>query len=377
MNAPWQHHTVLLREAVDALWDEAVGPRANGVYVDATFGRGGHSRLLLSKLGPQARLIALDRDPEAIAHATQGPQAITDPRFQIVHAPFSSWAEVVREHGCAQVDGILMDIGVSSPQIDNPERGFSFRFDAPLDMRMDTTAGESAAEFLARATLDEIADVIRTYGEERFAGPIARAIVARREEGQPLQTTGELQALVARCVRTREAGQDPATRTFQALRIQVNRELGELEDALDAALQSLAPGGRLAVISFHSLEDRIVKTFVARHSKEEVDRRVPFAQPRPLLLDAIGRIKPSDDEVSGNPRSRSAVLRVAERTQVPWSAELANAASPGAKKAGSRGANKPASKPASKPTAKPASKAAGKVPSKAPGKASSKKGARP
>ncbi len=356
-----QHRTVLLHEAVQALWDEASGPDLQGVYVDATFGRGGHSRLILSKLGAQARLIALDRDQEAIAHATQGPDAISDPRFQIVHAPFSSWAEVVRSLGCAQVHGILMDIGVSSPQIDNPERGFSFRFDAPLDMRMDATEGESAAEFLARASLDEIADVIRTYGEERFAGPIARAIVARREEGKPLQTTGELQALVARCVRTREAGQDPATRTFQALRIQVNRELGELEDALASALQALVPGGRLAVISFHSLEDRIVKTFVARHSKDEVDRRVPFAQPRPLLLDAIARIKPSDDEVSVNPRSRSAVLRVAERTQVPWSVELAAAALPAVKKAGGRAAAKPASKPSAK----------------APGKVSAKKGARP
>ncbi len=354
MNAPWQHHTVLLREAVDALWDEADGPQPHGIYVDATFGRGGHSRLILSQLGPEARLIALDRDPEAIAHATQGPNAITDPRFQIVHAPFSSWGEVLRDLGCAQVQGILMDIGVSSPQIDNPERGFSFRFDAPLDMRMDTTQGMSAADFLAQASVEEIAEVIRTYGEERFAGPIARAIVARRDEGHPLQTTGELQALVARCVKTREFGQDPATRTFQALRIQVNRELGELEDALDAALQMLAPGGRLAVISFHSLEDRIVKTFIARHSKEEVDRRVPFAQPRPLMLDAVARIKPSDEEVSVNPRSRSAVLRVAERTAVPWSPEAVAAASPLAKKAGAKVVSRASAKPAGKATGKPA-----------------------
>ena len=370
MNAPWQHHTVLLREAVDALWDEADGPRADGVYVDATFGRGGHSRLILSKLGPGARLIALDRDPEAIAHATQGPNAITDPRFQIVHAPFSSWGEVLRELGCEQVSGILMDIGVSSPQIDNPERGFSFRFDAPLDMRMDTTQGMSAADFLAQASVDEIAEVIRTYGEERFAGPIARAIVARREEGHPLQTTGELQALVARCVKTREFGQDPATRTFQALRIQVNRELGELEDALDAALQMLAPGGRLAVISFHSLEDRIVKTFIARHSKEEVDRRVPFAQPRPLMLDAVARIKPSDEEVLVNPRSRSAVLRVAERTAVTWSPEAVAAASPLAKKAGTKAAARAPAKPAGKTAGKSAGRQAGRP-------AAGKKGGRP
>jgi 16S rRNA (cytosine1402-N4)-methyltransferase len=286
--------------------------------VDATFGRGGHSRLILSHLGPQARLLALDRDPEAIAHATQGEAAIHDPRFAIAHAPFSSWAQVVRERGWAQVDGLLMDIGVSSPQIDNPQRGFSFRFDAPLDMRMDTTQGESAADFLASASVEEISHVIQTYGEERFAWPIAKAIVARRDDGQPLRTTAELAALVARSVKTREAGQDPATRTFQALRIHVNRELGELEDALDAALSMLAPGGRLAVISFHSLEDRIVKTFIARHSRDEVDRRAPFAAPKPLMLQAVARIKPSADEVARNPRSRSAVLRVAERTDVPF-----------------------------------------------------------
>ncbi len=336
MSAAWQHHTVLLHEAVNALWDEADGPEPRGVYLDATFGRGGHSRLILSKLGAEAQLLALDRDPEAIAHATQGEAAISDARFRIVHAPFSSWADVAQAQGWPQVDALLMDIGVSSPQIDNPERGFSFRFDAPLDMRMDTTQGMSAADFLAQAAVEEIAEVIRTYGEERFAGPIARAIVARRDEGHPVQTTGELQALVARCVRTREAGQDPATRTFQALRIQVNRELGELEDALESSLKMLAPGGRLAVISFHSLEDRIVKTFIARHSREEVDRRVPFAQPRPLLLHAVARIKPSHEEISANPRSRSAVLRVAERTDVPWSPELVAAASPFVKKAPSK-----------------------------------------
>jgi len=326
---PWQHQTVLLHEAVQALWD-ADGPLPEGIYVDGTFGRGGHSRLILSQLGPKARLIALDRDPEAVAHAQEGEQAITDPRFQIVHAAFSGWSQVMGELGLDKVDGLLLDIGVSSPQIDNPVRGFSFRFDAPLDMRMDTTQGESAAEFLARASADEIAHVIHTYGEERFAKPIARAIEARREEGKPLETTGELQALVARVVKTREHGQDPATRTFQALRIQVNRELGELEDALDGALERLAPGGRLSVISFHSLEDRIVKTFIARHSREEVDRRVPFAEPRPLMLHAVARIKPSDAEVSANPRSRSAVLRIAERTDVPFSEQALAAANPAA-----------------------------------------------
>lgn len=315
---PLQHRTVLLHEAVEALWDAADGPLPQGRYVDATFGRGGHSRLILSRLGPDAQLLALDRDPDAIAHATVGDQAIHDPRFQIAHAPFSSWADVAREKGWDRVDGILMDIGVSSPQIDNPERGFSFRFDAPLDMRMDTTQGESAADYLARASVDELTHVIQTYGEERFARAIAKAIVARRDEGQPVRTTGELAALVARSVKTREAGQDPATRTFQALRIHVNGELDELQAALDAALVMLAPGGRLAVISFHSLEDRIAKTFIARHSRTEVDRRVPFAEPRPLMLYAVARIKPSDAEVSANPRSRSAVLRVAERTETPW-----------------------------------------------------------
>ncbi len=325
---PWQHQTVLLQEAVDALWDPAVGPHPQGIYVDATFGRGGHSRLILSKLGPEARLIALDRDPEAIAHATQGLQAITDPRFQIVHAPFSSVEQVLGELGIAHVHGLLMDIGVSSPQIDNPARGFSFRFDAPLDMRMDTTQGESAADYLAHASLDDITEVIRDYGEERFARGIATAIVARRDAGQPLRTTAELASLVARAVKTREHGQDPATRTFQALRIHVNRELGELQDALGSAMKVLAPGGRLSVISFHSLEDRIVKTFIARHSREEVDRRVPFAQGRPLLLKAIARIKPSEAEIAGNPRSRSAVLRVAERTDEAWSEKAMQAAEP-------------------------------------------------
>jgi 16S rRNA (cytosine1402-N4)-methyltransferase len=309
---PWQHTTVLLTEAVSALWDPEVGPHPQGLYVDATFGRGGHSRLILSQLGPQARLLALDRDPDAIAHATTGPQAIVDPRFRIEHAAFSNWGEVVNELGLGPVHGLLMDIGVSSPQIDNPERGFSFRFDAPLDMRMDTTQGESVADYLAHASVDELAEVIQTYGEERFARPIAKALVARREAGQPVRTTAELSNVVAGAVKTREAGQNP-----------VNRELGELQDALEASLKMLAPGGRLAVISFHSLEDRIVKTFIAKHSRDEVDRRAPFAQPKPMLLHAVGRIKPSYNEVDGNPRSRSAVLRVAERTEVPWSQELA------------------------------------------------------
>jgi 16S rRNA (cytosine1402-N4)-methyltransferase len=222
--------------------------------------------------------------------------------------------------GLAHVDGVLLDLGISSPQIDNPVRGFSFRFDAPLDMRMDTTRGQTAAEFLFQAPLEQIVEVIREYGEERFAVPIAKALVARRESGAPVRTTGELASLVAGAVKTREPGQDPATRTFQALRIHVNAELEALEQGLNAALALLAPGGRLVVIAFHSLEDRIVKTFIARHGKEVFDRRAPFAAAAPLKLRPLARVKPSVDEVRRNPRSRSAVLRVAERTAVPMEA---------------------------------------------------------
>ena len=305
--SPGLHTTVLLTEAVQACLT-----RAQGTYVDATFGRGGHSRVLLAQLGPEGRLWAFDKDPQAIAAAGQ----IDDPRFHILHEGFGDMQAHLARQGVAAVDGILMDLGVSSPQIDTPERGFSFRFDAPLDMRMDTTRGFTAAEFLAEADERRLTEVIRDYGEERFAGPIARALVARREAGQPVRTTGELAQIVARVVKTREPGQDPATRTFQALRIAVNGELDELEQGLAGALNLLAPGGRLAVISFHSLEDRIVKTFIAHESKAEVDRRAPFAPTRPLRLKALARIKPSAAEIQANPRSRSAVLRVAERTEV-------------------------------------------------------------
>jgi 16S rRNA (cytosine1402-N4)-methyltransferase len=299
------HTTVLLEEAVDALVTDP-----DGLYVDGTYGRGGHARAVLSRLGPAGRLVAFDKDPEAVAAATSGEGAIADPRFTIHHASFASMAV----HLAGPVAGVLLDLGVSSPQIDNPARGFSFRFDGPLDMRMDSSRGESAADFLARADERHIAQVIRDYGEERFAVSIAKAIVARRLGGQTLRTTAELAELVARSVRTREAGQDPATRTFQALRILVNAELEELESGLGAALSLLAPGGRLAVISFHSLEDRIVKTFIQHESRAEVDRRAPFAPPtRELRLQALARIKPSVGEIRANPRSRSAVLRVAER----------------------------------------------------------------
>jgi 16S rRNA (cytosine1402-N4)-methyltransferase len=302
-----QHQTVLLAEAVEALVTHP-----DGTYVDGTFGRGGHARAVLERLSAAGRLIAFDRDPEAIVVG----EAIADPRFSIVHASFADMGSELPARGVLRVDGVLLDLGVSSPQIDTAARGFSFRFDAPLDMRMDTTRGETAADFLARADERDIARVIKDHGEERFAGPIARALVARRESGSPVRTTGELAALVARVVKTREPGQDPATRTFQGLRIHVNAELEALEQGLNAALALLAPHGRLVVISFHSLEDRIVKTFIARESRDVVDRRAPFAPPRALRLHALARIKPSEGELRANPRARSAVMRVAERTEV-------------------------------------------------------------
>jgi 16S rRNA (cytosine1402-N4)-methyltransferase len=303
------HTTVLLHEAIDAL---VTNP--DGIYVDGTFGRGGHTRELLSRLGPGARVIGIDRDPVAVQAARSGPDAVVDPRFEIVHASFAQLPAALAERGIGKITGLLLDLGVSSPQIDTPERGFSFRFDGPLDMRMDTTRGETAADFLARADERHIAEVIRDYGEERFAVSIAKALVAVRESGAPVRTTRELSAVVARTVKTREPNQDPATRTFQALRIFVNAELEELEQVLKSSLDLLEAGGRLCVISFHSLEDRIVKTFIARESKAEIDRRAPFAPPSTALrLAALGRIKPGPTEVLTNARARSAILRVAER----------------------------------------------------------------
>jgi 16S rRNA (cytosine1402-N4)-methyltransferase len=297
----WQHTTVLLNEAVDALVT-----KPDGIYVDATFGRGGHSRLILSRLGPQGRLVAFDKDPEAVAVAN----AIDDSRFEIRHQGFAALGELEAR----SVTGVLMDLGVSSPQIDNPGRGFSFRNDGPLDMRMDTTRGQSAADWLATASVEQMTEVIRDYGEERFAFQVAKAIAARRQERGPLASTSELAQLVAGAVKTREPGQDPATRTFQALRIFVNAELEELQEALEASLHVLQPEGRLVVISFHSLEDRIVKQFIAKHSRDEVDRRAPFAAPKPMKLKSVERVKPTAAEVEANPRSRSAIMRVAERT---------------------------------------------------------------
>ena len=301
-----RHTTVLLDEAVDALLADVDG-WSNGLWVDATFGRGGHSRRILARIPPGARLLAFDKDPEAIQEATR----IDDARFSIRHAGFSELADLPPQSAA----GVLLDLGVSSPQIDSPERGFSFRFDGPLDMRMDTTRGQSVAEWLADAPVDKIAEVIREYGEERFAGPIAKAIVARRQERGPLGSTTELADLVAGAVKTREAGQNPATRTFQAFRIFINAELEELQQALEASLSVLAPGGRLVVISFHSLEDRITKQFMALHSKEVFDRRAPFAAPRAMKLEVLARVRPGAAEVAANPRARSAIMRVARRTE--------------------------------------------------------------
>jgi 16S rRNA (cytosine1402-N4)-methyltransferase len=304
----WQHIPVLLNEAIDAIAIDA-----DGIYVDGTFGRGGHARALLARLSPRARVVGFDKDPQAVAAAQSDPVCGCDARFSIVHASFCRMREHLAGLGITSLSGVLLDLGVSSPQLDDASRGFSFRHDAPLDMRMDTTRGETAAEFLARADERHIAEVIRDHGEERFAFPIAKALVARRAGGHAVRTTSELAEVVARAVKTREPGQDPATRTFQALRILVNAELEDLEQGLNAAMDLLAPGGRLAVISFHSLEDRIVKRFIARESRSEPDRRAPFAPAAPTRLRALARIMPGAAEVAANPRARSAVLRVAER----------------------------------------------------------------
>ena len=302
-----QHLPVLASEAIGAL---AINP--DGVYVDGTFGRGGHSRLILEKLSSRGRLIALDRDPAAIAAGRE----IKDARLALVRAPFSRLAPVLDELGVAKVDGILLDIGVSSPQLDEAARGFSFRLEGPLDMRMDPDAGMSAAEWVAQADEDEMAEVIRGYGEERFARQIAHAIAASRKVS-PIRTTGELAQIVAGAVRKREPGQHPATRTFQAIRIFLNHELEELETVLPACVQRLKPGGRLAVISFHSLEDRIVKRFMRDEERgEELPRGLPVraADIAPGRLKRIGKaIRATAAETEANPRARSAVLRVAER----------------------------------------------------------------
>jgi 16S rRNA (cytosine1402-N4)-methyltransferase len=300
-----RHIPVMLGEAVEGL-----AVRAGGRYLDGTFGRGGHARAVLSRLGPDGRLLLMDRDPTAIATAQA--EFAADPRVSIRHANFSSLADW--DETAAGLDGVLLDLGVSSPQLDEAARGFSFMADAPLDMRMDPTQGESAADFLARADEREIADVLWIHGEERFSRKIARAIVQDRAE-RPLTRTGELAALIERVVGRREPGKHPATRSFQALRIQVNGELDSLKQGLESALERLNVGGRLSVISFHSLEDRAVKLFIRDHSgRVQGSRRGPPVAATPARLAAVGKAQfPSDAELAANPRARSAVLRVAEK----------------------------------------------------------------
>ena len=304
MQNEWQHQTVMLTEAVEALVTDA-----DGHYVDATYGRGCHSRLILERLSPQGRLTVFDKDPQAVDQANA--LAASDQRVAVRHEGFSHLGEL----GGRMAHGVLMDLGVSSPQIDDPARGFSFRHDGPLDMRMDTTRGQSVAQWLETVDIPTLAEVIREYGEERFAKQVAAAIDRRRQERGPLRTTRELAEVVAGAVKTREPGKDPATRTFQALRIFINAELEELQQALEASLHVLRPEGQLVVISFHSLEDRMVKQFMARHSRAVVDRRVPFAEPKAMPFTAVGRLMPSKAEVEGNPRSRSSVMRMAARTE--------------------------------------------------------------
>ena len=304
-----EHITVLLHEAVEGL---AIKP--DGIYVDGTFGRGGHSRLILQQLGPNGRLIAIDRDPQAIAEAAK----IQDPRFEIVHGPFSGITSYLSDRGLlGKVDGFLLDLGVSSPQLDDAERGFSFMKDGPLDMRMDPTRGVSAAQFIATAPVEEIARVFKEYGEERFAGRMARAVVERREI-QPFERTADLAEVLKVANPAWEKGKNPATRAFQGLRIHVNNELGDLEAGLEAALDCLEIGGRLVVISFHSLEDRIVKLFMRKLVKGEADNLPRNLPVRHVAFEPVIKVHgkaqtASDAELKANPRSRSAVMRVAEK----------------------------------------------------------------
>ncbi|NLY64395.1 MAG: 16S rRNA (cytosine(1402)-N(4))-methyltransferase RsmH [Alcaligenaceae bacterium] len=331
MSESFVHKTVLLGATVNALvhdefnakakWVHDLLPSCNkeGVFVDGTFGRGGHSRYLLSHLAPNARLFVFDKDPLAMESARQLQQE--DARVEIVHGGFSSMEEELRQRGIARVQGVLLDLGVSSPQIDDASRGFSFMREGPLDMRMDTSRGMTAADWLAQASIEEMTEVIKNYGEERFAFPIAKAIDHRRKSGT-LCTTLELAELVSTVVRTREKGQHPATRTFQAIRIHINQELEELASTLASILRLLAPGGRMSVISFHSLEDRMVKQCIAAAAKPGADyARLPLREsemPQPVMKN-LGRVLASNEEIAGNPRSRSAVLRVAQRTHTDMS----------------------------------------------------------
>jgi 16S rRNA (cytosine1402-N4)-methyltransferase len=304
-----RHTPVLLREALGAL-----GIRADGRYVDATFGRGGHTAAILERLDASGRVVAIDRDPDAIRAGRE--RFADEERLTLVASPFSRLAALIADQGLAgRIDGVLLDLGVSSPQLDDAARGFSFAQDGPLDMRMDPQAGAGAAEFLARAHEHEIARVIREYGEEKFARRIARAIVAARREA-PIVRTGQLAAIVAQAVPTREPGKHPATRTFQAIRIHVNDELAQLQAALEGSLEVLAPGGRLCAISFHSLEDGIVKRFIQKHSQEDpVYAGLPEVPPhaRAKLRRVSRAVHPDEAEIAANPRARSAVLRAAER----------------------------------------------------------------
>ncbi|MDE2117275.1 MAG: 16S rRNA (cytosine(1402)-N(4))-methyltransferase RsmH [Betaproteobacteria bacterium] len=307
MNEGLAHTTVLLHEAVEAL---AIKP--DGIYVDGTFGRGGHSRLILEKLGAAGRLIALDKDPAAVAAG----QAISDPRFVMVHSGFARLTEVLRGLSVEKVDGVLLDLGMSSPQLDDEQRGFSFRFDAPLDMRMDTSSGQTAAQWLESVDEGLLGEVIRDYGEERFAKQIARALVAARQE-QPIVTTHRLSEIVAKAVRTREPGKNPATRTFQAIRIYLNQELEELARVLPQCVDCLRPEGRIVIISFHSLEDRMVKHFLRDMAQgDKLPHNLPIraADVPKGKLRLIGKaVRAAPQEVAANPRARSAVMRVAER----------------------------------------------------------------
>lgn len=308
-----EHIPVLLAQSIDAL-----NVRKDGVYVDVTFGRGGHTRAILERLGPHGRVLALDRDPQAIAHARD----IDDPRLRVVHARFSTLGQVLDEQGIERVDGVLMDLGVSSPQLDQAARGFSFQQDGPLDMRMDPTVGVPVAQWLNEAPEEKIREIIKNYGEERFAGPIAKAIVACRKDapGVAIQTTKQLADVVASVVRRRSkrppVGKNEATRTFQALRIFINQEFEELALVLKVATQRLRTGGRLVVISFHSLEDRIVKDFIATESGQHAERDPVYGTPlagHPVRLRRVGRHVAAHDAGRSNRRERSAVLRVAER----------------------------------------------------------------
>jgi len=310
MSDSFKHITVLLNEAVDALVQDPAG-----TYVDCTFGRGGHSALVLERLNEEGRLIAIDKDPEAISFANQ--RFADESRFSIEHGSFSELQSFIEARGLTgKISGVLMDLGVSSPQLDDPKRGFSFQNDGPLDMRMDTTSGESAADWINRAPEKEIADVLFTYGEERFGRRMAAAVIREREI-EPITTTARLSSIIAEANPKWEKGKNPATRAFQGIRIHINKELEDVEQVLDQSLEVLAVGGRLAVISFHSLEDRIVKRFIRKYVKgdEHLPAGIPFTQDMlNQRLKAIGKaVKAGKDEVSDNPRSRSAVMRIAEK----------------------------------------------------------------